>query len=192
MPRSLPKSNKQAVGRPNLRGLTMLRKLIAVTFVAVGFSITAAGAHAETSVNVTPDGVAIGGWDTVAYFTENRAIEGNPDIAHEWNGATWYFSSAENRDLFAGDPEAYAPQFGGWCAYALSQGQYAAEVEPDTAWTVRDGELFLNWDPGVRDKWMRNNLDNGIEIGRRNWERVELQVEDGDARFSRKPDSLWN
>ena len=57
---------------------------------------------------------------------------------------------------------------------------------------MHDGELFLNWSDGVRGTWLRNNLDNGIEIGRRNWERVELQVEDGDARFSRKPDSLWN
>ncbi len=57
---------------------------------------------------------------------------------------------------------------------------------------MRDGELFLNWDPRVRDKWLGNNIAMGIETGRRNWERVESQVEDGSARFSRKPDSLWN
>lgn len=169
----------------------MLRKLVAATFVVLGVSMATANAHAETSVNVTPDGVAIGGWDTVAYFTENRAVAGDPAISHRWDGATWYFSSSENRDLFAADPQAYAPQFGGWCAYALSQGRYAAEVDPETSWTVRDGELFLNWDEGVREKWMRD-VDRGIETGRRNWQSVEMQVEDGSARFSRKPDSPWN
>jgi YHS domain-containing protein len=166
-------------------------KLLYTLIVAIGFSISSAAVQAQTAINTTPDGIAIGGWDTVAYFTENRAAEGSPEFSHEWDGATWYFSSAENRDLFANDPEAYAPQFGGWCAYALSQGQYAAEVEPGTAWTVRDGALFLNWDEGVREKWMRN-VDAGIATGHRNWERVELQILDGNARFSRKPDSPWN
>ncbi len=168
----------------------MISRLFAILLVTVGLSV-ATVAQAETAVNVTPDGVAIGGWDTVAYFTENRAVEGSPEFAHEWNGATWYFSTLENRELFAADAQAYAPQFGGWCAYALSQGQYAAEVEPGNAWTVRDGELFLNWDEGVRDRWMRN-VDAGIATGHRNWERVELQILDGNARYSRKPDSPWN
>ena len=165
--------------------------------IAIGiFLFLAASPQAETttgtSFNVTPDGVAIGGWDTVAYFTENRAVEGSREYAHEWNGAVWLFSSPGNRDLFAASPQAYAPQFGGWCAYALSQGRYAAEVEPDTAWTVHEGELFLNWSPGVRDLWMRANVDSGIRTGRQNWRVVEAQIHDGSVRYSRKPDSPWN
>ena len=112
----------------------MARRLLAVVWVAASVALAAAGQAAaagmETTVNVTPDGIAIDGWDTVAYFTEDGAVRGVPEFSHEWDGATWLFSSAANRDLFASNPEAYAPEFGGWCAYALSQGRYAAEVEP--------------------------------------------------------------
>ncbi|MEM6355700.1 MAG: YHS domain-containing (seleno)protein, partial [Pseudomonadota bacterium] len=77
-------------------------------------------------------GTAIDGTDPVAYFTEGKPVEGSSDFTHEWNGATWRFSSAENRDLFAGDPEKYAPQYGGYCAWAVAQG-YTASTDPE-AW----------------------------------------------------------
>ena len=171
----------------------MLRRFLTAASLAAGLAFAgAASAGTDTTVNVTPDGVAIGGWDTVAYFTQDRAVRGQPEFFHEWSGATWWFSSAEHRDLFAADPEAYAPQFGGWCAYALATGRYAAEVEPDTAWTVRDGALYLNWSASVRDTWLRNNVANGIRVGERNWELVMEDILEGDARYSRKPDSPWN
>ena len=106
--------------------------------------------------------------------------------------ATWLFSSAANRDLFASDPEAYAPEFGGWCAYALSQGRYAAEVEPANAWTVRDGRLYLNWNASVRERWLGNDVANGIHVGERNWELVMEDILEGDANYSRKSNSPWN
>lgn len=65
-------------------------------------------------VNSTFFGVAIKGYDTVAYHTEGRALKGKSKFSHKWNDAKWYFSSAENRDLFAADPERYAPQYGGY------------------------------------------------------------------------------
>ena len=145
-----------------------------------------------TTFNVTPDGVAIGGWDTVAYFTQNRAVEGSPGYAFEWQGATWLFASADNRDLFAGDPESYAPQFGGWCAYALSQGTYAAEVDPETAWTVHEGQLFLNWDERVRERWTGNGIEDGVRVGHENWAEVQRQIREGTARYSRQAGSPWN
>lgn len=171
-----------------------MRRLLAAAWIAAGSLLAAAGAvHAgmETEVNVTPEGVAIGGWDTVAYFAQGRATEGLPEFSHEWNGAVWLFSSAANRELFAADPEAYAPRFGGWCAFALSKGRYAAEVDPAGAWTVRDGGLYLNWDEGVRARWLGDDVDGGIETGERNWEVVRRDILEGDARYSRKADSPW-
>ena len=169
-----------------------IRKILSA-ILAVLFVVAAdrADADMQTIVNVTPDGIAIGGWDTVAYFTDNRAVAGSSEFSHEWQEATWLFSSAEHRDLFAADPEAYAPQFGGWCAYALSQGEYAAEVDPEAAWTVHEDQLFLNWDEGVRKKWTRDGIEDGIDVGRENWVEVEHQILEGTARYSRKSDSPW-
>ena len=69
---------------------------------------------------------AIRGTDPVAYFTEGRPVEGSRRFAYEWRGATWHFTSAKNRDAFAADPERYAPQYGGYCAWAVSQGYTAS------------------------------------------------------------------
>jgi len=68
----------------------------------------------------TEDGLAIRGHDPVAYFTEGRPVRGSAEHVAEWNGATWQFASAQNRDAFLADPEAYAPQFGGFCAWAVA------------------------------------------------------------------------
>lgn len=87
--------------------------------------------------------MAIAGADPVAYFTESQAVIGSAEFSHEWNGATWHFASAENRDLFSADPEKYAPQYGGHCAWDAAQG-YVATIDP-TAWSVVDGKLYSNF-----------------------------------------------
>lgn len=164
---------------------------ILVMLLVMGLSALATHlARADGGYNVTPDGVAIGGFDTVAYFTDGEAVEGDPAFAHDWGGATWRFASADNRDRFIVDPESYAPQFGGWCAYALSVGEYAAEVEPATAWTIVDDKLYLNWDEKVKRQWT-SGMGWRITRGDVHWQTVEGQVADGTATFSRKPDSLW-
>ena len=71
-------------------------------------------AHGFEQVNTTFFGVAIKGYDTVAYHTEGRAIKGNSKFSHTWNDAKWYFASTANRDLFVKDPERYSPQYGGY------------------------------------------------------------------------------
>ena len=96
-------------------------------------------------------GHAIRGYDPVAYFTEGRPVEGRAEFSFDWNGATWRFASAEHRALFAENPERYAPQYGGYCAWAVSQG-YTASVDPD-AWDIVDGRLFLNYSKDVQTKW---------------------------------------
>ena len=94
-------------------------------------------------------GIAIRGYDTVAYFTRQQAMPGKPEYHHDWQGARWLFVSAEHRDLFAASPEAYAPRFGGYCAYGVAHGDLL-KVEGDQ-WAVVEGRLYLNYD----EKWMQ-------------------------------------
>ena len=102
--------------------------------------------------------VAVNGYDVVGYFSEGTHVQGSPDFSADWMGATWQFASAEHRDMFAATPEAYAPQYGGHCAYAASKGALASTV-PE-AWTVVDGKLYLNFSLGVRDLWRRDITGN--------------------------------
>ena len=168
-----------------------MRRIAIMVCVLLVSALATHWAHAGSVVNVTPEGVAIGGYDTVAYFTQGEAVEGDPAFGHDWNGATWQFVNAENRDLFIESPETYAPQFGGWCAYALSVGEYAAEVDPATAWSVVDDKLYLNWDEQVRRQWT-SGMGWRITRGAHHWETVQTQVAEGTATFSRKPDSPWH
>ena len=88
------------------------RLLVLLTITLVAFSNAAVFAIDELNTKVY--GVAIKGYDPVAYFTENRAVKGNSAYSHDWNEASWYFSTPEHRDLFAANPERYAPKHGGF------------------------------------------------------------------------------
>jgi len=111
-------------------------------------------------------GVAIEGYDPVAYFTEGKPVEGRKSFAFEWKGATWRFASAEHRDLFAADPEKYAPQYGGWCAYAVAHNDTPG-IDPE-AWTIHDGKLYLNYDSEIQAKWLAER-DAFIAQADANW-----------------------
>lgn len=106
---------------------------------------------ASGAVNVDESGVALHGYDPVAYFVTASAVAGKAELAYEWSGATWLFASADNRQAFMDAPERYAPQFGGFCAYAASFGQFA-DVDPQ-AWTIVNDKLYLNYSLDVRDTW---------------------------------------
>ncbi|MEM1161986.1 MAG: YHS domain-containing (seleno)protein [Pseudomonadota bacterium] len=114
-------------------------------------------------------GTAIDGTDPVAYFTEGRPVEGSSDHVHEWNGAKWRFSSAENLALFAADPEKYAPQYGGYCAWAVAQG-YTASTDPN-AWKIVDGKLYLNYNKSVQTKW-EGDIPGHIASADGNWPKI--------------------
>ncbi len=114
-------------------------------------------------------GTAINGYDAVAYFSESKAVKGSAANSLEWQGARWLFASAEHRDLFRAAPERYAPQFGGYCAYAVSH-NYTAKTDPD-AWTVVDGKLYLNFDQDTKTEWLADR-DRFISDGARNWPKV--------------------
>ena len=89
----------------------------------------------------------------MAYFTDSRPVKGTPQHTHQWQGATWRFASAQNRDAFAAAPEKYAPQYGGYCAYGAAQG-YAVSTVPE-AWSVVQGKLYLNYSRGVQGDWLK-------------------------------------
>ena len=112
---------------------------------------------------------AIKGYDPVAYFTESRAIKGSKEYACKWKGVMWYFTSEENRDKFEKDPDAYAPKYGGYCAYAISQG-YTAKIDPN-ARKIVDGSLYLNYNQGIQEKWEANQTEF-IMYADSNWPKV--------------------
>jgi YHS domain-containing protein len=154
--------------RRQIRWLGMLL----VTLGALGFALPAA---ADGVVNASAfTGTAIEGYDPVAYFTEGRPVEGASAFAHEWMGATWYFVSAENRDRFAADPEPYAPQYGGYCAWAVAHG-YTAKIDPE-AWKIVDGKLYLNYSKDVQADWVED-IPGNIAKGDVNWPMLRADLE---------------
>lgn len=115
-------------------------------------------------------GVAIKGYDTVAYHTKSEPVKGDKKFQHEWMGAKWRFSSQENLDLFKANPEKYAPAYGGYCAWAVSQ-NYTADIDPD-AWAIVDGKLYLNYDKDIKKKWEADR-DQLIEAADKNWPKLK-------------------
>ena len=111
-------------------------------------------------------GVAVGGYDPVAYFTAHKPVEGRGDILYEWKGVTWRFASEKNRDTFKANPEKYAPQFGGYCAYAVAKGG-TAKGDPQ-AWTIVGGKLYLNLSPAVQKLWEKD-IPGYIKAADKNW-----------------------
>jgi len=132
--------------------------LIGLIFMPLAFA-------GKPPVFATGDG-AIRGYDPVAYFTESKPVRGSNELTTEWMGATFRFASAENLERFRTDPAAYAPQYGGYCAWAVSQG-YTASVHPD-AWAIVDGRLYLNYSKSVQKRWQKD-VPGNIEAANRNW-----------------------
>jgi len=123
---------------------------------------------AEVPVFVTEDG-AIRGYDPVAYFTIGEPTRGSDQFTASWQGATFKFVSADNLERFKAEPAAYAPQYGGYCAYALAKGATAGTV-PE-AWTIVDGKLYLNYSLSVRKRWQKN-ISGHIKAADGNWPTV--------------------
>ena len=98
------------------------------------------------------NGIAINGYDPVAYFKQGKAIKGKKELAVFDQGVTYYFSSNENKDEFKKDPSRYEPQYGGWCAFAMGKDGSKVEVDPGT-FKVVDGKLYLYY-----NKFFNNTL----------------------------------
>lgn len=155
---------------------------------AVGLALAAAPLWAETSapLNTTADGIAMDGFDVVAYFTDNAPAKGKPEFAVEQDGATWLFASQAHADAFKANPAAYSPKSNGWCSHAVSEG-YAAEVDFVQGWTIIDNALYLNWDKSVRDVFVAEK-DKRVPASATNWPTVSGKLADG----SLKPETHAN
>ncbi|MDQ5984850.1 MAG: hypothetical protein CSYNP_00548 [Syntrophus sp. SKADARSKE-3] len=112
------------------------------------------------------DDMAIEGYDTVAYFTAGKALKGNESFAFRWHGKTWYFLTEKNRDLFSASPEKYAPQYDGYCAWAMTEAR-KAETDPEV-WKIVNGKLYLNCSRAAYEKWSRD-IPGNIEKADKNW-----------------------
>ena len=115
------------------------------------------------------EGVALRGYDPVSYFTEGKPEQGLPTHSYLHKGSTFHFASAENRRVFAGNPDKYAPQFGGYCAYGTAQG-YKVSTQPD-AFAVVDGKLYLNYNRDVAKIWQQD-VPGNIARAEENWPEV--------------------
>jgi YHS domain-containing protein len=124
------------------------------TTLALLMATVATPVFAAMPAQYTKSGLAIAGYDPVAYFTESAARKGSAQHSLSWNGATWRFASAKNKKLFEADPEKYAPQYGGYCAYAMANGDLVS-INPK-AWDIYNGKLYLNYSSVVWAIWSRN------------------------------------
>ena len=141
----------------------MLKKLI-VSIISLTAGLMLLSAHATNQL-----ATAIGGYDTVSYFTEGKPVQGRAKFHGFWNGAVWYFSSEENRDKFKSNPTAYAPQYDGYCAWAASQ-NYKRPGDPQV-WQIEDNKLYIKVHEGAQKKW-RADIPKHISQADDNWLKI--------------------
>lgn len=150
----------------------LLAAMLALVIWSGAPPAAAAGAPVA-EINVDQDSnLAIRGYDPVAYFESGRPTKGSPEFSYVWKNAKWVFSSAENRDMFKANPAAYAPQFGGYCAYGAANG-HVADGDPE-AWQIHKGKLYLNLNARVHEVW-QSQIDGNIADGDAKWPQLVQQ-----------------
>ena len=130
-----------------------ISKTLAITAALLAPAALAAPAYADSAPIYTPfhNSVAVGGYDTVSYFS-GKPMKGDKRYTTEYKGAKWYFATQANLDLFSANPKAFAPQYGGYCAWAIAHGKLAKGSPKD--WHVEDGKLYLNFNKRIQDQWL--------------------------------------
>jgi YHS domain-containing protein len=157
--------------RPLLALLTSAALLLPLGCASTGRCVGAKGAMSPASdqkvlLNLNSDGVAIGGHDPVAFFTDKKPTMGDPKIRSFHGGAIYWFSATEHKAMFDADPSRYEPQFGGWCAYAASIDSLSP-IDPNY-WEIVDGRLLLQHNRKAWDLWHKNASGNLVKADR-NW-----------------------
>lgn len=144
---------------------------LAVAWLSLAGTVSAQQAEVFQSrrPDYAPNALAAGGFDVVAYHTKKQAIAGNAQFRVSWKGAEWHFSSQENLSLFVAAPESYAPQYGGYCAFAVAAGS-TAPGDPKV-WDVVNGKLYFNLSSGTQSSWRRDTAGQ-IQRGDANWPRI--------------------
>ncbi|MEM7768650.1 MAG: YHS domain-containing (seleno)protein [Pseudomonadota bacterium] len=145
--------------------------MIATVLASASIAATAPAAHADKDPVYTGrfSNVAVEGHDAVAYFNEGEPVKGSKAFTTEYEGAEFRFASQDNLDTFLADPAAYAPQYGGYCAWAVSQG-YTAKGDADH-WKIVDGKLYLNYNRKVQETW-EGDIPGFIQSADTNWPTV--------------------
>ena len=152
----------------------LLTGAFALAVAGIGFYILTSSPTEPFGLwNKTDNGVAIRGYDTVAYFTESKPVKGSETFSHTWSDATWHFSNQRHREMFIADPEQYVPEFGGFCAAALTYGQMA-KADPEV-WAIVDGKLFLNYDKYALELF-HEKLEENVAKSKKHWaEKLEAE-----------------
>lgn len=121
---------------------------------------------AQISPVFETSGIAVNGYDMVAFFTDSTPVKGNKYFSYQWKGVFWLFATKQHLNLFSEDPGKYAPQFGGYCAYGMSEG-HKAPTQVDT-WTIIDGKLYFNYNKDVKELWNKHTAEK-IQKAEENW-----------------------
>lgn len=132
----------------------------------IAFIIANSCLLAQKSAIFTTNGIAIGGYDVVAFFTDSKPVTGVDTLAYTWNNAIWHFSTREHLNAFKTNPDKYAPQYGGYCAFGTAEG-HKAPTQVNT-WTIVNGKLYFNYNKDVQKSWMPNK-EQLIEKADTNW-----------------------
>ena len=128
------------------------RRILLAGTAAVVFLPQAFAAAPKAEIYMDLHGRALKGYDSVAYHIQRKAVKGKEEFQTKWKGATWWFSTAENRDKFVADPERWAPQYGGYCAWAVAKG-WARPINP-TIFRIFDDKLYLNLNMKIHKEWL--------------------------------------
>jgi YHS domain-containing protein len=139
--------------------------MLAALSVSLLAAVPASAREAEVYTG-TFSSLAVGGYDTVAYFKAGKPVQGTAQFTTEYKGATWRFASADNLAAFKANPTAFAPQYGGYCAWAVSQ-NYTASGDPNY-WKIVNGKLYLNYDKSVQATWEKD-IPGFIAKADKNW-----------------------
>ena len=139
--------------------------LLASIMVFIPFLVSCSS-ESDLSANTIPEITAIDGYDPVAYHKESKPVSGSDELVYEWNDAKWHFSCKENMELFKEDPERFAPQYNGYCAFGLSRNDFV-EVNPE-AWAIVNNKLYLTYNHDIRNAWLQDK-SNYIAKADRNW-----------------------
>ncbi len=146
----------------------MRRLFVLIALIAATVASSAVAQQKVPPVEVAK-GVALKGYDVVAYFDQSKPVKGSAEFEYTWNGAKWQFATAAHRDAFAKEPAKYAPQYGGYCAFGVAEG-HAVPVDPE-AWRIVDGKLYLNYNKDVQKDWVKD-VPGNITKADANWPKL--------------------
>lgn len=152
-----------------------LRGSVAMVILAIAANVGGPPAFADDSVNTGYfGGVAIMGYDPVAYFTRGKAMKGSEKFSYEWLGTPWHFANAKHREMFISEPMKYAPQYGGYCAGEVAFGSVTVNIDPE-AFKIIDGKLYLTYDQGGAN-WFATHAAEAVAKADDNWPKIAADL----------------